>query len=193
MTWHFYILQCDHPVNSSNHLSPRKPITILLTIFFHLFHLSLHPLPSGNHFFCHCFYESVFVLENLCHRARKLGGRIHRQAVLEGGRPPNSVNSPRLFKHSCLESRTEICCGMEVGWWCHESWASRLDLGETKLFLGSWVAVRYQHYKLYIYFLISKIILSHFLWLNSVITSGIEVMGILEGWTISPKYSPKMW
>ena len=80
---YFCRLWNDHHDKLGYHLSPYNVITIFLTyslhctihpcdLFYswkfvplnplHLFHPSLHPLPSGNHQFLLCIYESISVL-----------------------------------------------------------------------------------------------------------------------------------
>ena len=62
----FYTLQCDHPTNSSNHLSPRmqtyRDITDYLILLFHPSSLTTNPLVSiPMRLFLFCFVCS-FVL-----------------------------------------------------------------------------------------------------------------------------------
>ena len=77
LTRHFYTLQCDHPPNSSYHLSPCKLITILLTILPFLFPPVTSPLPSGHHPFGLCFSESVVSL--VCLFLERGDGREKRE------------------------------------------------------------------------------------------------------------------
>lgn len=121
-------------------------------------------------------------------RTRKLCGSIPKQVVLEG---LPSLQSAVLGPWSMAAWRSGL---ISAGCRCHGRWAFHLDLGETKLFSwesgSNWPIISITSCLCIFYFLkLHRITFFDWTW---VLSSGIGVMGILEGWTISPKYCRKV-